>query len=146
MSLGLMLHCGAEEIDRKDVKNFIAPPAIEKPRIHKKTGEAKGTSVWQPIDHELLTRYTEMQLLNQGFKIGEQQFAVTPNGAKFFGLMEIVGNNLDGNGATEHGYTRLLGLRNSFDKTITAGLASRLAAYSALSAGPPPSPLAWPLD
>lgn len=123
MSLGLTLHCGAQEIERKAVNSFEAPPAIETPRIDKKTGKAKGTSVWQPIDHELLTRYTEMQLINQGFKIGEQQFAVTPDGAKFFGLMEIIGDNLDGNGPTEKGYKRLLGLRNSFDKTITAGLA-----------------------
>ena len=123
MSLGLMLHCGAVERDREIIKNIPTPQAMETPRINTKTGEQTGTSVWQPVSHEMLTRLTEKTLQNSGFEIKEQQFGVSPDGARFFGLMEIAGNNLDGNGAAENGYKRLLGLRNSFDKSFAAGLA-----------------------
>ena len=92
MSLGLMLHCGAKEIEREAIKDLPTPEAIETPR---KNG---GMTVWQPIEHEFLVRYTEQSLLNQGFSVVNRQFGVTPNGARFFGLMEIEGNNIDGNG------------------------------------------------
>ena len=118
MSLGLMLHCGAQEIDRDAIRNFPAPPAIETVR----TGKRKGTSVWQPVDHEFLVRYTEKNLLNQGFTVVDRQFGITPDGSRFFGLMQIEGKNLDGNG-DDKGYSRVLGLRNSFDKSFAAGLA-----------------------
>ena len=117
MSLGLMLHCGAKEIEREAIKDLPTPEAIETPR---KNG---GMTVWQPIEHEFLVRYTEQSLLNQGFSVVNRQFGVTPNGARFFGLMEIEGNNIDGNGNAK-GYKRLLGLRNSLDKSFAAGLAA----------------------
>jgi len=118
MSLGMMLHCGAKEIDRDEIKHFPAPEAVETVR----TGKRKGISVWQPVDHEFLVRYTEKSLLNQGFSVVNRQFGITPDGARFFGLMEIEGKNLDGNG-NDKGYSRLLGLRNSFDRSFAAGLA-----------------------
>ena len=92
MSLGLMLHCGAKEIEREAIKDLPTPEAIETPR---KNG---GMTVWQPIEHEFLVLYTEQSLLNQGFSVVNRQFGVTPNGARFFGLMEIEGNNIDGYG------------------------------------------------
>jgi hypothetical protein len=118
MSLGMMLHCGAKEIDRDEIKHFPAPEAVETVR----TGKRKGISVWQPVDHEFLVRYTEKSLLHQGFSVVNRQFGITPDGARFFGLMEIEGKNLDGNG-NDKGYSRLLGLRNSFDRSFAAGLA-----------------------
>jgi hypothetical protein len=114
-----MLHTGAQEVQREDIRNFPSPPAVETLR----TGKTKGVSIWQPIDHEFLVRYTEKALQNQGFEITERQFGMTPQGDRFFGLMEITGNDLDGNGPTERGYSRLLGLRNSYDKSFAAGIA-----------------------
>ncbi len=75
------------------------------------------------MEHEFLVRYTEKALLNQGFTVTKSQYAATAGGNRFFGLMQITGNNIDGNGETETGYNRLLGLRNSFDRSMSAGIA-----------------------
>jgi len=119
MSLGMMLHCGAKEISREDIPNIACPEAVTTVRDGK-NGAVE--SVWQPVEHEFLVRYTEQNLQNQGWEITQSQYATTPMGNRFFGLMEITGKDLDGNGADGE-YSRLLGLRNSFDKSMTAGIA-----------------------
>ena len=119
MSLGMMLHCGAKEIGREDIPNIDCPDAVTTVRDGK---NGKVESTWQPVEHEFLVRYTEQNLLNQGWEITQSQYATTPMGNRFFGLMEITGRDLDGNGADGE-YSRLLGLRNSFDKSMTAGIA-----------------------
>jgi hypothetical protein len=122
MSLGLMLHCGAKEVDRKEINTFssMMPEAIVKPR----RGKLGGDAVWQPIDHEFLLRFTEASLLKQGWDVTDRQFGITPDGSRFFGLMQIEGKNLDGNGNTNRGYSRLIGVRNSWDKSFSAGIAA----------------------
>ena len=115
----MMLHCGAKEISREDIPNIACPEAVTTVRDGK-NGAVE--SVWQPVEHEFLVRYTEQNLQNQGWEITQSQYATTPMGNRFFGLMEITGKDLDGNGADGE-YSRLLGLRNSFDKSMTAGIA-----------------------
>jgi hypothetical protein len=116
----MMLHCGATEIERKDIPMIACPEKIVT-RKEDKNGKMQ-ESTWQPVEHEFLVRYTEQNLLQQGFRVTKSQFATTPLGMRFFGLMEITGKDLDGNGSNKE-YSRLLGLRNSFDKSMTAGIA-----------------------
>jgi len=120
MSLGMMLHCGAKEIDRADIPNIACPDKIvtQKEDVNGRPQE----SIWQPVEHEFLVRQAEINLERQGFTVTKSQFATTPLGMRFFGLMEITGKDLAGYGSDKE-YSRLLGLRNSFDKTMTAGIA-----------------------
>ena len=91
MSLGMVLHCGATEIAREDIPNIACPEKIVT-RKEDKNGKVK-ESTWQPVEHEFLVRYTEQNLLRQGFHVTKSQFATTPQGMRFFGLMEITGKD-----------------------------------------------------
>ena len=77
MALGLMLHKGAQSCQREDIKNYPTPePSInENGRGH------------FPIPHEELVGQTVMALEHHGFAVDEQEFGITPDGAKFFGVM-----------------------------------------------------------
>ena len=100
MALNLMLHCGAHNVTIDDVK-AVPTPAAEGP--------------WTPIDHDYLvdTVVSELQALNMDV-IGSAH-ALSRSGQRYFGLFEVAGDSDD------HGL--VIGLRNSHDKSFSAGLA-----------------------
>ena len=100
--LDLMLHCGAQHVDRVDPVMTAIPQQIG-PRH-------------QPIPHIELIERVETSLRSYGLNIMQEQFGALKDGSRFFGLLEINGQH------TEHDYTTVIGLRGSHDQSIAAGI------------------------
>ena len=97
----LILHCGAAEVPRKALANVPTP---------------RPTETWRPISHEAFVRQVEWELPRYGLDIVQEVHALTHDSSRYFGLIQVQ------NGCTNPDYTWILGLRNSHDKTLTAGL------------------------
>ena len=99
---GLLLHCGAQVVDRQDLFEVITP---------------NGTKTWYPIPHRDLLHEVETQLRETGFIIQGQSHALTHNGARYFGVIQV---SLPTRNEDDFGW--VVGLRNSHDKSLPAGL------------------------
>ena len=97
----LILHCGAAEVPRKALVAVPTPAPTE---------------TWRPIPHEEYVRQVEWELPRYGLDIVHEAHALTHDGARYFGLIQVQ------NGCNSPDYSWVLGLRNSHDKTLTAGL------------------------
>ena len=97
----LILHCGAAEVQRKALASVPTPAPTE---------------TWRPIPHEQFVRQVEWELPRYGLDIVHEAHALTHDGTRYFGLIQVQ------NGCSNPDYTWVLGLRNSHDKTLTAGL------------------------
>lgn len=95
------MYSPGDEVSREEVGRVETPPA---------------THSWCPIPHLSLVGNVERQLEPHGLHITEQVHCLTHDGARYFGLMQVV------NGSNHPDYTRVLGLRNSHDQSISAGL------------------------
>jgi len=99
---GMLLHCGAELVDRRTVYD-VATPA--------------GTETWFPLAHAGLIHEVETQLRSAGFNLTGEHHALTHDGARYFGLFEV---NTPGRDDRDYGW--VVGIRNSHDKSYPAGL------------------------
>ena len=97
----LILHCGAAEVPRKALALVPTPVATE---------------TWRPIPHEEYVRQVEWELPRYGLNIVQEVHALTHDSSRYFGLIQVQ------NGCNSPDYSWVLGLRNSSDKTLTAGL------------------------
>ncbi len=99
----MLLHCGGQIIERDALFE------IETPRP---------TETWFPLPHRHLVEEVESQLIETGFDLLRSTHAVSHDGNRYFGVLEVSpqGNNVS-NG---HGW--VVGLRNSHDKRFPAGL------------------------
>ena len=97
---GLMLHCGAEEITRENLKNLPIPNATE---------------THFPVEHHRFVDLTERALNSYGFKIAEESYGVTKNGDRFFGLMKLQDEN-------NPEFQNVVGLRGAHDKKFAREL------------------------
>ena len=97
----LILHCGAAEVPRKALAAVPTPAPTE---------------TWRPIPHEEYVRQVEWELPRYGLDIVHEAHALTHDGTRYFGLVQVQ------NGCNSPEYSWVLGLRNSHDKTLTAGL------------------------
>ncbi|WP_425417633.1 DUF932 domain-containing protein [Oricola indica] len=95
----LMLHAGAEPCD------YDALRALETP-------EATDTHV--PIPHHRVVDLVKYSLGYFGHEITEENYGVTEDGARFFGLLSL--RSFDG------AYEDTVGLRNSHDKKFPIGI------------------------
>ena len=98
----LCLHCGAAEVPRKALAAVPTPAPTE---------------TWRPIPHEEYVRQVEWELPRYGLDVVNAAYALTHDGGRFFGLLQVTRNGLEN---SEH--SLVVGLRNSHDKTLTAGL------------------------
>ena len=100
--LNLMLHCGANSVDRDAVENCRTP---------------LGTHTHTPIPHrELLDRVTNL-VQSRGMKVIEEAHGMTHDGNRYFGMMQVaMGQHADD-------YGLVLGVRNSHDKSFPAAIA-----------------------
>ena len=97
----LILHCGAAEVPRRALAYVPTPAATE---------------TWRPVPHEEFVSRVEWELPRYGLDIVNEAHALTHDGSRYFGLIQVQ------NGCNSPDYSWVLGLRNSSDKTLTAGL------------------------
>lgn len=107
---GMLLHCGAELVDRPTLN------AVPTPR---------GTDTWYPLAHRALLEEVQTQLESAGFSIGRESHALSHEGRRYFGVMEV---RQPGQG--ERDYAWVVGLRNSHDKTFPAGLVAGTSVFT----------------
>jgi len=81
-----------------------------------KEKQPKQTDTHHPIRHVELVKLVEDNLDDIKLTVTSREFAVTPNGKVFFGLLHVRNN-------VEHDdYNWTIGLRNSHDKSLRAGI------------------------
>jgi len=99
----MLLHCGGQVIERNALFDIKTPAA---------------TDTWFPLPHRHLVVEVENQLTDVGFQILSQTHAISHDGNRYFGILEVSQfGTMPNNG---HGW--VVGLRNSHDKTFPAGL------------------------
>lgn len=101
MKSALCLHKGARRVSEKFLENEPAPCQ---------------TDTHHPIRHIELVRLVTDGLGDVNMRVVEREFAVTPSGNVFFGLLTVR------NGVVHDDYAWTIGLRNSHDKTLRAGV------------------------
>jgi hypothetical protein len=96
----LMLHSGANPVSYDELRAVSVPEA---------------TDSHVPVPHHEIVELTRYTLGFHQHEITEEHHAVTPDGARYFGVMCLRSPYGD--------YTDMLGLRNSHDKTLPIGIA-----------------------
>ena len=97
----LCLHRGAKEVD---IKTLAVVPTPAR------------TATWVPVaHHKLLDRVTN-SLTESGLAVVGARHALSKEGARYFGLLEVKG------GPAAPDYGMVVGVRNSHDMTFPAGL------------------------
>ena len=102
MVANLVLHKGASEVSEEVVRSIEAPFP---------------TRTWDPISHNQLLNEVGSALTERGLRVTNKQFALSHHGARLFAVMDI---EAELNGRTDYGLA--LGIRNSIDKSLSAGL------------------------
>lgn len=97
--MSLMLHAGAEVIDYDRLRQLPTP---------------KATKTHVPIAHSAVVDMVKYSLGFYGHEIVEEDYGVTPDGMRFFGVLSLE--------SPYDGYTDTVGLRNSHDKTFPIGI------------------------
>lgn len=100
---GMLLHCGGVHVDRTAVRDVPTPA---------------GTDTWFPLAHADLLTEVEGQLRGAGFAIHGEGHALSHEGLRYFGLFEVATPE----GGSGDGYSWVVGIRNSHDKSYPAGL------------------------
>jgi hypothetical protein len=95
----LMLHAGAEAIDYDGLRSLAIP-------------EATATHV--PVPHHSVVDMVKYSLGFFGHELIQEDYGVTPDGARFFGVLSLRSPYGD--------YTDTVGLRNSHDKKFPIGI------------------------
>jgi hypothetical protein len=95
----LMAHCGARKVTRDELKKIPVP---------------EGTKTHQPLSHYAITEVLEEALSFRFLKIVRDEYAVSHDGMKMFGIMDL---NMEFSGCRFS-----IGLRNSNDKSMRLAL------------------------
>lgn len=95
----LILHAGAEPIEYEALRQLETPPA---------------TASHVPIPHFRLVDMVAHSLAYYGHEVVEQHHGVMPDGNRYFGVLTLK--------STYTGYTDMVGLRNSHDRTLPVGI------------------------
>jgi hypothetical protein len=98
--MSLILHAGANPVSYEQLRAVQTPP---------------GTDTHIPIPHHEIVELMRYTLGFHAHDIVEETHAITPDGARYFGLMSLR--------STYGDYTDVVGLRNSHDKTFPIGVA-----------------------
>jgi hypothetical protein len=107
----LIAHCGAQYVDAEVIASVGTP---------------RSTESYCPIPHHVFLNQVRNTLVEHGYSIGSEQHALTRDGARYFGLVNLNNRAVDlGEGSSEvtpGDFGWVIGLRNSHDKTFPAGL------------------------
>lgn len=97
--MSLMLHAGANPVDYDGLRSLPVPQA---------------TATHVPIPHFRVVDMLKHTLGFYGHQVTEENYGVTPDGARFFGVLSLKGSYTD--------YEATVGLRNSHDKRFPIGI------------------------
>lgn len=100
-NLNLYTHCGSHKATRDQVFDCVTPA---------------GTRTHVPIDHSVMLELVESSLEDMGLGVIQEVHALSPDGMKYFGMMEVASENPNDE------FSTVLGLRNSNDMSFAAGL------------------------
>jgi hypothetical protein len=95
----LIAHCGAHKVTRDELMEIPIP---------------QGTKTHQPLSHYQIVEALEEALIFRYLKVLREEFAISQDGMKMFGVMEL--------NAEFSGCRFSIGLRNSNDKSMRLGL------------------------
>lgn len=95
----LMRHCGAELVTPEKLQEFEAPPPQGR---------------WYPLAHNEVYQRVRVTLEDAGFTIERHQLAVSNEGKRFFGTLDLQSKLADG-------ISLAVGIRNSVDKSFPIG-------------------------
>lgn len=95
----LMLHAGAQPVEYDALRELETPPA---------------TATHVPIPHFRVVDLIAHSLAYYGHTVQEQHFGITPEGARFFGVLCLKSDYT--------GYSDMVGLRNSHDRKFPVGV------------------------
>lgn len=98
---GLILHCGANHVERPKLALVPTP---------------EPTETWFPIAHHKVLSQVERKLEASGLKVVSEAHALSHEGNRYFGLLEVR------NGENADDFALVIGVRNSHDMTFPAGL------------------------
>src|ERR1041385_678176 len=98
MDTTLMTHAGASKVTREELSLVPTPPA---------------TDTFKPIAHAALIDELEGSLAFRHIQIARDEYAVSPDGMRLFGLLEL--------NAEYEGVRFAIGLRNANDKSMRLG-------------------------
>ncbi len=104
---GLMLHCGAEVMQRQEIANLPTPAPMGNRHVIRPFIEDIDTV------STMLNRIG-MPVTNEGFGVTVDKETKLPK--QFFGLLEV-----DANNGRDHGI--MIGMRGSYDQTLARGIA-----------------------
>ena len=104
--MSLLVHCGAERTEWEDLMKVVTP---------------ESTNTHVPIPHHELVELVRESLPENGFQVVQEEHALSKDGQNYFGVMKIEDPSFP---ADQDGFARVIGLRNSHNKRIAAGLVS----------------------
>jgi hypothetical protein len=126
----LIRHCGAELVTPEELRAYQAPPPQGR---------------WYPLEHSTVYERVTSTLTDAGFVIESQPLAVSSEGNRFFGTLDLQSKLADG-------ITHAVGIGNSVEKVFNWASARGAGSLSAttlplprtfLSAGSTPSMVAF---
>lgn len=97
--MSLMLHAGAEPVEFSALREVPIPDA---------------TPSHVPLPHYRLVDMVKYALGSAGHVVSSEEFGVTPDGMRFFGVLTLE--------SKYHDYTDVVGVRNSNDKAFPAAV------------------------
>jgi hypothetical protein len=92
----LLLHCGAREVSRDELRAIEAPPA---------------TRTWFPLKHGLVLDTVERTLEGAGLRVSQCRLGLSRGNARLFGTLDL-------DAAVGEGIHLAVGIRNSIDKSF----------------------------
>jgi hypothetical protein len=98
-----MLHCGAFGVERDSLTAVPLPPP---------------TKTWRPVAHNVFVDMVQDKLSDVGFEFGAESHGLYADGSRYFGVVEL----RNGTKAIKQ-HALVVGIRNSIDKSIGAGIA-----------------------
>jgi hypothetical protein len=99
MNSSLILHCGAQEVSRDDLRLIEAPAP---------------TNTWFPVKHSTILDAVDETLHWAGFPVLNSRLSVSRHGRQFFGVLDLQSKI----GGSE---TLSIGIRNSNDRSFPIG-------------------------
>ncbi len=101
MTDALMLHRGGWHASRADLESVALPEETES---------------YVPVPYVRFIEEVELHVPRFGLAISDAQFALARDGSQMFGVLTCT------NGHQDRNYTLAIGLRNSYDRSISVGL------------------------